>query len=101
VGWSTSRDAGQDTQEDAPLRRHVPRVLGDSTDSAAHGRRGGCCCCPINSDCPCREVAGLVGALRSGEADAGGRRALGALADLELHALPLLEAAEARGSISE
>jgi hypothetical protein len=31
------------------------------------------------------------------DADAGGRRALGALADLELHALPLLEAAEARG----
>jgi hypothetical protein len=36
-------------------------------------------------------------ALRSDDADAGGRRALGALADLELHALPLLEAAEARG----
>jgi hypothetical protein len=100
-GLVDSRDAGQDTQEDAPLRRHVPRVLGDSTDSAAHRRRGGCCCCPINSDCPCREVAGLVGALRSGDADAGGRRALGALADLELHALPLFEAAEARGSISE
>jgi hypothetical protein len=42
-------------------------------------------------------VAGLVGALRSGDADAGGRRVLGVLADLELHALPLLEAAEARG----
>jgi cytochrome c5 len=97
-GLVDSRDAGQDAQEDAPLRRHVRRVLGDSTDPAAHGRRGGCCCCPINSDCPCCEVAGLVGALRSGDADAGGLRALGALADLELHALPLFEAAEARGS---
>ena len=42
-------------------------------------------------------MAGLVGALRSGDVDAGGRRALGALADLELNALPLFEAAEARG----
>jgi hypothetical protein len=94
VGWSTSRGPGQDAQEDAPLRRHVPRVLAIRpiprlTGNAAAAAQSTATAVPRGG--------GARRGERSDDADAGGRRALGALADLELNALPLSEAAEARG----